>query len=123
MKIMVADDVEAVRVSLQAALEAAGHDVTAASNGRSALDHLRKRHFDAAILDIWMPDGDGLDALRRVRAEQPGLRVFVITGGGPHLTIEAAALISEAWGAERVFVKPFDEADLVDELLRPAKPG
>lgn len=122
MHVLVADDVEAMRVSLQTALEAAGHTVGTATSGRTALDLLRERRFDAAILDVWMPDGDGLGVLKRIRAEQPELRIFIMTGGGPRLTIEAAALISDIWGAERVFTKPFDEADLIDELARDAKP-
>lgn len=122
MQVLVADDVEAMRVSLQMALEAAGHSVGVVASGRTALNLLRERHFDAAILDIWMPDGDGLGVLKRIRAEQPALRIFIMTGGGPRLTIEAAALISDVWGAERVFVKPFDEADLIAALARDRQP-
>lgn len=116
MRVLVADDVEAMRVSLQTALEAAGHNVTLAMTGRTAINHLRENQFDAAILDVWMPDGDGLGVLKSVRSEQPNLRIFMITGGGPRLPIEAAALISDVWGAERVFVKPFNEADLIAAL-------
>ena len=116
MRILVADDVEVMRISLELALASDGHDVSVVATGRSALDVLRERTFDAAVLDLWMPDGDGLSVLRRIREEQPDLRVFVITGGGPSLPIEAAALISEVWGAERVFIKPFDEAELLAVL-------
>lgn len=116
MRVLVADDVEVMRISLQTALEACGHQVTLAATGRTALNMLREKAFDAAILDVWMPDGDGLGVLKKIRSEQPGLRIFIITGGGPRLPIEAAALISDVWGAERVFVKPFDEADLMMAL-------
>lgn len=119
MHILVADDVEAMRVSLQLALEAAGHVVFAHATGGAALDALRTGHFDAAVLDLWMPGGDGLSVLRAIRREQPQLRIFVVTGGGPKLSIEAAALISEVWGAERVFIKPFDEDELVAALALP----
>jgi hypothetical protein len=44
-----------------------------------------------------MPDGDGLSVLRHIREEQATLRIFIMTGGGPRLPIEAAALISEVW--------------------------
>ena len=118
MRVLVADDVEVMRISLELALAAGGHDVTVAKTGNDALALLRRSRFDAAVLDLWMPDGDGLSVLRGIREEQPGLRIFVITGGGPHLPIEAAALISEVWGAEKVFVKPFDEADLLAVLAR-----
>lgn len=116
MKVLVADDVEAMRVSLQLALESAGHQVSCASSGNAALGALRIGGFDAAILDLWMPEGDGLTVLRQIRAEQPGLLIFIITGGGPKMPLEAAALLSQVWGAQEVFVKPFDEADLVAAL-------
>ena len=116
MRVLVADDVEVMRISLDLALRSAGHEVALAGTGNDALLRLRADRFDAAVLDLWMPEGDGLNVLRRIRAEQPALRVFVITGGGPRLPIEAAALISEVWGAERVFIKPFDEEELVQAL-------
>lgn len=119
MRVLVADDVEVMRISLDLALRSAGHDVSLAGTGTAALNLLRERRHDAAVLDLWMPDGDGLSVLRKIREEQPGLRIFVITGGGPRLPIEAAALISEIWGAERVFVKPFDEAELLATLAKP----
>ena len=118
MRVLVADDIEVMRISLELALSAGGHDVTVVKTGNEALALLRASRYDAAVLDLWMPDGDGLSVLRQIREEQPALRIFVITGGGPRLPIEAAALISEVWGAERVFVKPFDEAELLVVLAR-----
>lgn len=120
MRILVADDVEVMRISLDLALSSAGHEVAVVNTGKTALNLLRERTFDAAVLDLWMPDGDGLSVLRQIREEQPALRIFVITGGGPRLPIEAAALISEVWGAERVFIKPFDEAELLAALANRA---
>jgi len=120
MRVLVADDVQVMRVSLELALTSAGHSVALTTTGRSALALLRAERFDAALLDLWMPEGDGLGVLRQIRQEQPDLRIFVMTGGGPRLPIEAAALISEVWGAERVFIKPFDEAELLATLDKPA---
>jgi two-component system chemotaxis response regulator CheY len=120
MRVLVADDVEVMRISLDLALRSEGHEVALAPTGGEALELLRASRFDAAVLDVWMPGGDGLAVLRRVREEQPDLRIFVITGGGPRLPIEAAALVSEVWGAERVFIKPFDEAELLAALAKPA---
>jgi CheY-like chemotaxis protein len=60
-----------------------------------------------------MPEIDGLNVIKRIRADHPHLRVFAVTGGGPRMTIETAGSLAEVWGAERVFVKPFDEAELI----------
>jgi two-component system, chemotaxis family, chemotaxis protein CheY len=115
-KVLIIDDMAGVRESLRAALEAAGFDVTTANDGRAGLATLADGTFDIVVTDIWMPEIDGLTVIKRIRAERPHLRVFAMTGGGPRLTIEAAGSIAEVWGAERVFVKPFDEAALVAAL-------
>jgi|SRR5688572_3528445 two-component system chemotaxis response regulator CheY len=116
LKVLVIDDMAGVRESLRAALQAAGHDVTTANDGREGLAALADGTFDIVVTDIWMPEIDGLNVIKRIRAERSHLRVFAMTGGGPRLTIEAAGSIAEVWGAERVFVKPFDEAALVAAL-------
>ena len=115
-KVLVIDDMAGVRESLRAALQAAGYDVTTANDGREGLAALADGTFDIVVTDIWMPEIDGLNVIKRIRAERSHLRVFAMTGGGPRLTIEAAGSIAEVWGAERVFVKPFDEAVLVAAL-------
>ena len=61
---------------------------------------------------------DGLNLIKRLRSEAPQLRVFAMTGGGPRLTLESATSLAEVWGAERVFVKPFDEAALIAAIGR-----
>lgn len=115
---LVADDVEGMRQSLQIALGEAGFDVDCCATGNEALSALRTERYDVAVLDIWMPEGDGLSVLREIRKEQPSLRVFVVSGGGPRLPLEAAALMAEVLGAEQVFVKPFDERELVAAVRR-----
>ena len=119
MRILVAEDMEGMRCAVAAALESEGHDVVEAATGREALALLGAEHFDAAVIDLWMPFGDGLSVLRRIRAENKGLRVIVMTGGGPRLPVEAAALIAEVWGAEHVLLKPFDDRELLARLARP----
>lgn len=123
MKILVADDVEAMRCAVVACLVAAGHEVVEVSTGNEALARLSNEDFDAAVLDLWMPAGDGLSVLKRVRSVRPELRIVVMTGGGPRMPVEAAALIAEVWGAERVFLKPFRDQDLVDHLARAPLPA
>jgi len=116
MNILIVDDVEAMRHSLSSALSAQGYRVTAAQNGNEALAFLLTERFDALVTDIWMPELDGLGLIKQVRERLPALRVFAITGGGPKLTLEAATSIAEVWGAEKVFLKPFDEALLIDAI-------
>lgn len=116
---LVADDVAAMQTSLRLALEDAGYDVACVGTGKDALNRLRSDRFDVAVLDLWMPEGDGLSVLKTVRKEQPQLRIFVVTGGGPRMPLEAAALIANVWGAERVIIKPFEDRDLIAAINRP----
>lgn len=116
LNILVVDDVPAVRESIGAALTAAGHRPSYAENGNDALDRILATAFDAIVTDLWMPGMDGLSLIKRIRQEQISLRVFAITGGGPRLTLEAATSIAEVWGAEKVFLKPFDESLLIEAL-------
>jgi CheY-like chemotaxis protein len=112
-RILIVDDVLGVRESLRVAFQSAGFDVVTAQSGRRGLELLAASDFDVVVTDIWMPEMDGLELIKRMRAEKPAIRVFAITGGGPRMTIESASSLAEVWGAERVFVKPFDESDLV----------
>jgi two-component system, chemotaxis family, chemotaxis protein CheY len=118
-RVLIIDDMAGVRESLRAALRGAGFDVATANDGRDGLAALAAETFDIVVTDIWMPQVDGLNVIKRIRAAQPQLRVFAMTGGGPRLTIEAAGSIAEVWGAERVFVKPFDEAALIAAIKAP----
>ncbi len=116
MNILVVDDVDAMRESLGAALSADRHRVSFARNGNDALELILAHEFDAVVTDLWMPGLDGLGLIKRIREARPGLRVFAITGGGPRMTMEAATSIAEVWGAEKVFLKPFDENVLLESL-------
>jgi CheY-like chemotaxis protein len=91
--------------------------VTAVGNGLAALQRLRAWHFDLVLTDLWMPGMDGLALIKAIRSERPHLRVIAMTGGGPRLPTEVAASIADAWGAEEVLLKPFDEDQLVARLM------
>lgn len=117
LNVLVVDDIPAMRESIGAALTAAGHRPTYAENGKEALERIIAGAFDAVVTDLWMPEMDGLGLIKRIRQEQMSLRVFAITGGGPRLTLEAATSIAEVWGAEKVFLKPFDESLLIEALM------
>jgi two-component system chemotaxis response regulator CheY len=118
-KALVVDDVMTVRESLAIALESAGFAVTGAANGREALDALDREDFDVLVTDMWMPEMDGLRLLKEIRGRKPAMRIFGVTGGGPRLTIEAMTSLAEVWGAEKVFLKPFDDDELIAAVLAP----
>lgn len=118
-RILLADDVPAVRLSIAVMLQAAGHDVTQASDGAAALGLLRRHSFDMVITDLWMPVLDGIDLLKHLRVHRPDIKVIAMSGGAAgRAPIGISMMIARAWGADAVFQKPFDNEDLLSEVRR-----
>jgi EAL domain-containing protein (putative c-di-GMP-specific phosphodiesterase class I)/DNA-binding NarL/FixJ family response regulator len=109
--VVVADDDQSIRALFAATLEREGFAVLLASNGRKAMDLARNRPVVAMLLDLHMPDLDGLETLRELR-EDPSLRtipVIVVTGS----TAEADRVAGLEGGADDVVVKPVSVTELV----------
>jgi two-component system chemotaxis response regulator CheY len=115
-QILVADDSAANRLALRLELVDRGFEVDEAEDGEAAIGMLGSRTYDAVVTDVWMPGADGIAVVQALQKQSPGVPIFVITGGGPGLSIASAAALAEVWGAEKVYVKPFDVRILVDEL-------
>src|SRR5213079_3535227 len=112
VRVLVADDERAVRESLRRALVLEGYEVELASGGREALESVGNGRADVVVLDVLMPDIDGLEVCRRLR------------GGGdrvPVLMLTARDAISDRVegleaGADDYLVKPFDLDELIARL-------
>ena len=111
--VLVVDDAEGVRESLCATLESEGHEVVALSSGREGVAALDERKFDAMVADLWMREVNGVELLKYAHRYYPEMLLIAMTGGGPGMSIETASLLAQSWKAERVFVKPFDELELL----------
>lgn len=109
MRILVVDDEEAVRVSLRRALALDGHVAVLADDGASALRMLRDSPPDAVILDWMLPDIDGVEVCRRLRAAGDDIPVLLLTAR-TDVRDRVAGLDA---GADDFLAKPFD----LDELL------
>ena len=110
-RVLVADDEPSVRSSLDTILTAAGHEVILAVNGAEATRRWRELGADLVILDIFMPELDGLEALAALRAHAPGLPIIMMSGGGGtgmDLLLEAVLL-----GANWTIAKPFTAAEIM----------
>lgn len=108
-KILVCDDEGNVRTFLRDLLSLEGFDVVEAESGVAALDAVERDKPDLCILDLMLPDCNGVDLLPRLRLADPHLAVIVITALG---TIDNAVLSMKA-GAYDFITKPFD----VDTIL------
>lgn len=81
-RVLVVDDEQGVRAFLADTLAAAGHAVVEAEDGSAALRRVLAEPFDLLVTDLSMPRMDGMELLRRARAERPGLAVLVLTAHG-----------------------------------------
>ena len=115
IRVLLAEDEANLSQILTTFLKGRGYDVVACPNGREALETLRAETFDVALLDIVMPEMDGLEVLRAVRADAEPPEVIIITGNG---TIETA-ISAMRLGAYDYMAKPYRMAE-IDLLVRRA---
>jgi two-component system KDP operon response regulator KdpE len=108
LKILVVDDEPAIRKLLRMGLTSQGYEVLDAPNGKTALDLLAKEP-DLVILDLGLPDIDGLDLLRRIRHRDESLPIVVLSSRGD----EAGKVAALDLGADDFVTKPFG----MDELF------
>ena len=107
--ILVIDDEEIIREALEALLTAEGYRVSSAPTGQAGLDALGSRQVDAVLLDLMLPDRNGIEILEDIRRIDDELPVIMITAYG---TIENAVAATKQ-GAFYYFTKPFKN----DEVL------
>lgn len=114
IRILLAEDDEAMRVYLARALERAGYDVLSVSNGDDAYACLQHEQFDLLLSDIVMPGGmDGIELAQRCAEVSPLTKVMFITGFAA-VTLKASRQAPDA----KVLSKPFHLRDLVLEVQR-----
>ncbi len=102
--ILIVDDEPAILNTLSSILEDEGYQVIVAKSGLEALKVVRSESPDLVILDIWMPEMDGLETLKRLRAQFPGILVVMMSGHG---SIETAVKTTKL-GAYDYLEKPLD---------------
>ncbi|MFH1057677.1 MAG: sigma-54 dependent transcriptional regulator [Pseudomonadota bacterium] len=108
LRILIIDDDEVMRDVCREILTRAGHDLELAAGGSQGLALLSRWAFDVVLLDLRMPDIDGMTVLRQIREQDPQAVVIVITGHGSiHTAVEAMKL-----GAFDFLPKPFSPDEL-----------
>ncbi len=105
-KILVVDDAAFMRMRCSKLLTENGHEVVEAGTGREAVEQYKNTSPDAVLLDITMPDMDGLSALKEIRSHDPDARVAMVTAMGQQSIVMEALQA----GAKDFVVKPFDAA-------------
>ncbi len=118
-RILVVDDDPDIRQVLLDRMSSFGYVVETAIHGREALDALRRGGFDGMLLDMRMPEIDGMEVLRRTRESHPDLPVVVVTA----MSVQQRAAQAVAEGARAYLLKPFDASQLkqvVEQCFGPA---
>ena len=122
MRILVVEDEKRIADFLCRGLEGAGYAVDAAANGATALDHIHATDYDLVILDLMLPDMDGLQVLAKIRNRKVGPPVLILSARG---AVDDRVRGLET-GADDYLVKPFAFVELlarVRALLRRGQPA
>jgi CheY-like chemotaxis protein len=101
-RILIVEDERPVRVLFQRLLEEDGYYVTAVETAHEGLVELKRTEFDLLVLDLSLPDADGLDTLRRIRSGSPDMRILAMSG----YMVGNMPQIARAAGANETLAKP-----------------
>ena len=112
LKILIVDDDEDFADGLMEIFELGGHESAMAHGGRAAISLVENTAFDVALIDIGLPDMNGVECLRAIRAARPGLPCFMLTG---YSAQDVANQGIEA-GAIEILTKPIDPTELIQRL-------
>jgi CheY-like chemotaxis protein len=118
-RVLAIDDDSAVCATVCAILQRAGHQVVTAQDGRRGLKLLEAEQFDLLLIDIFMPEMDGLETIRVLRRSKPQLPTIVMSGA----MVEQASMpdylsFGTKLGAIESLRKPFKPATLVEAVNR-----
>jgi CheY-like chemotaxis protein len=116
-KILVIDDDVVVRETLMLILEDKGYEVVSAEDGERGLSVFRSEAPDLVITDIIMPEKEGIQTIREIRALRPLAKIVAISGGG-RIGNTDFLRIAQQLGAVDVISKPFDPDEFVERIDR-----
>ncbi len=116
-QILVVDDEEGLREFLAEALELDGHEVSEAESAEAAIESLAGRRFPIVVTDLRMPGMDGLELLRRIKADTPETEVVVLTAHGSVETAVAAMKVGAYDFLQKPIESPAALRRIVDRAL------
>ena len=111
-RILIIDDQETIRKSLKLALEREGYLVETAENGREAIRKSKEEFYNMALVDLRLPDMDGIELLTKMRETVPKMVKIIITG---YPSLENA-IEAVNRGADGYIVKPYTMEDLLRKI-------
>ncbi len=114
-RILIIDDDVHILAMLRMMLERENYDVMDAINGKEGLKRHRKAPADLIITDIFMPEKDGIETIRELRRDFPGVSIIAMSGGGKN-DLGTYLGVAKALGALYTFAKPFENEELLNAV-------
>lgn len=111
-RILLIDDMPAVRSALSAVLRKGGHDVVEVEDGRDGIERTLNEEFDVVITDIMMPASDGTDVVMALKARAGSPPVIAMSGGGAGIPADTALAVANRL-ADVSLKKPFENEELL----------
>jgi len=112
--VLVVEDTQDIVMGLKDLLEHDGYAVTVAGTCASAIEHVRTQHVNAILLDLTLPDGDGLEVMKAAHSLDPTLPVIIVTAN----TSTDKTVGSLTRGAFNYLIKPYNKEELRQTLRR-----
>ncbi len=121
--ILIIDDDKHIRFLLRTLLEKLGHTIIEATNGKEALAALQIVKPSMLIVDIFMPEMDGIELIRSARRQEMALKIIAISGSFSMKDVEVLE-VARRLGATYTLQKPFEVHTLIDMVhkLLPSEP-
>lgn len=114
-RILIIDDDAQTRIVLQEMLVREGYEVVEASDGHEGLHCYQAAPSDVIILDILMPEQEGLETIRALRRLDPAVKIIAMSGGGQIGSMDFLR-VAAALGAQRTLRKPFPQQEMLDAV-------
>ncbi|MFP3944459.1 MAG: response regulator [Alphaproteobacteria bacterium] len=111
--VLIIDDDPRIRELWSSALSKAGFSVHAAGSGARGIEIVKTEQVDVAIIDLIMPDKDGIETLLEIKSARPDMKVLAVSGGGEILNASYVD-IADRLGADATLRKPVS----IDRLCR-----
>lgn len=113
MRILIVDDHQEVVDALCDLIAPLGHEAVGVTDGYEALDRFRSARYDLVIVDVVMPEMNGLEVMRRLRVIDPSARIVALTGTELDFA-DALSRIGIGWAR-----KPIGTTDAMADLIAP----
>lgn len=115
--LLIVDDEKKMVKYLSRRLINRGYEVCTAFSGQEALAAIENKTFTVILLDIMMPEMNGIETLKKIRAKDPATAVILLTGQ----VSQQIAAEGEKWGACDLVIKPLDLNNLIEKIDSAAK--